>query len=218
MSNLTKATLVASALFVAACATDKGPSDPTESAPRFLAFGANKTKVIGESDRLVITAALTDPDGIDDVVGGTLSRSDTGVLVGAFATSAAEGAYSMDVDVKTLLGDSEPVRRFDASVPIALTAEFFDQAGNRTSSSLDVTFECPEGEIYAEGACVAPFEYTADVDHRDQCLYIYSTIDTAMKCGEMCHVFGETPPADQDATDLMLAYDGCYCGPCIETP
>jgi hypothetical protein len=52
------------------------------------------------SDRLAVSAVVTDPDGIDDLIGGTLTTTDGASTFGAFATDASEGAYSISLTCK----------------------------------------------------------------------------------------------------------------------
>ena len=52
--------------------SDDSSSMPVEGAPVFLSLQTNVAKITaGES--VTFTAVLTDPDGVDDIVGGTLS-------------------------------------------------------------------------------------------------------------------------------------------------
>lgn len=44
---------------------------------------------------MTFSVVLTDPDGIDDLIGGTLKDPDSGSSYGAFVTEAGEGAYAL---------------------------------------------------------------------------------------------------------------------------
>lgn len=90
-------------LGLAACgASDSGsPSDPAlpdgSVSPRSPTILSLKTNVltVKDTDRLVVSAVVTDPDGIDDLIGGELTTADGTATYGAFATDAGEGAYSI---------------------------------------------------------------------------------------------------------------------------
>ena len=51
-------------------------------------------KLREQGQTVVFTAVVTDPDGIEDLIGGTLEDPTTGGTYGAIATSASEGSYS----------------------------------------------------------------------------------------------------------------------------
>jgi hypothetical protein len=46
-------------------------------------------------ESITFTAVLTDPDGIDDLIGGSLTNADGSIQYGAFVTSGQEGSYSL---------------------------------------------------------------------------------------------------------------------------
>jgi hypothetical protein len=154
--------LIKLALLCAACSScggdggaagaDGGVSSSPD-APRILSLETN-TKVLHETDSLVITAVVTDPDGIDDLIGGTLLDPDTGASYGAFATSAAEGAYSIQLDWGTI----DVVRGIDApatGAPRAFRARFFDVAGHTADGDVEVTTKCEDDDLAAcSGDCV----------------------------------------------------------------
>src|SRR5262245_32614596 len=71
------------------------PDSHVTSAPRILSLSSN-LQIMHPADTLIVTAVVTDPDGIDDVIGGQL-RDASGATYGAFQTSAAEGAYGMSL-------------------------------------------------------------------------------------------------------------------------
>jgi hypothetical protein len=131
------------------------PDGDTSSpdAPRILTLDTNIT-VMHETNPLVITAVVTDPDGIDDLIGGTLLDPDTGAAYGAFATAAAEGAYSITLDWGTI----DLVRGIDAptgGAPRAFRARFFDVAGHTADGNVDITVACMNPNLSAcSGDCV----------------------------------------------------------------
>jgi hypothetical protein len=114
-------------------------SSPSNQAPNILSLNANTT-TLNAGSNLVVTAVVTDPNGIDDLIGGQLEAS-TGGSYGAFSTAAAEGSYTI-----TLTWDAlNTVRLIDApatGTPLDFKAIFYDVAGARTERTLRVTVRC----------------------------------------------------------------------------
>ncbi len=114
-------------------------SSPSNQGPNILSLNANTT-TLNAGSILVVTAVVTDPNGIDDLIGGQLEAS-TGGSYGAFSTAAAEGSYTI-----TLTWDAlNTVRSIDAPVtgtPLDFKAVFYDVAGARTERTLRVTVRC----------------------------------------------------------------------------
>jgi len=128
-----------------------GPSDTAgpNRAPNILSLNAN-AMTIDAGDTLVVTAVVTDPDGIDDLIGGNLLNAQTGGSYGAFATSAAEGSYTIQLTWEAL-GVVQPIDTPAAGGPLVLRAEFFDVAGTKAERTLTITLRCDgTGE---EGLC-----------------------------------------------------------------
>lgn len=121
---------------------------PGNQAPQILSLAANTT-TLNEGSNLVVTAVVTDPNGIDDLIGGQLEPSSGGSF-GAFATSAAEGSYSI-----TLTWDAiQTVRAIDAPASggaLDLKAVFFDVAGARAERTLRITLRCDASNT--QGLC-----------------------------------------------------------------
>lgn len=117
--------------------------------PRILTLSANTT-TFTPSTTIVISAVVTDPDGIDDVIGGVLLDPVNNASYGAFQTSAAEGAY----ELRLAWDDVNTTRSIDfaTSATRSLRARFFDQAGHETLQDLVVTLTC-EGPSACAGAC-----------------------------------------------------------------
>jgi hypothetical protein len=108
---------------------------------------------MGPLDSLVVTAVVTDPQGIAQVVGGTL-KDPGGGTYGAFIVSTVSGAYSL-----TLSWDAiETVR--DITAPAGgqmrtFLATFYDQGGHSTAQSFDILLWCgdPTYGICSGGNC-----------------------------------------------------------------
>jgi hypothetical protein len=130
----------------------------SEASPRILTISTN-TKTIDERSMLVITAVVTDPDGVDDLIGGALTY-------GAFATSAAEGAY----ELRLQWGDIDRVQPIDAPVAgatRAFRARFYDVAGHTADEMVTVTLRCSDADLgVCSGDCT---DLATDPDHCGMC-------------------------------------------------
>lgn len=139
--------------------TGSVPSDP--QSPTILSVSSNLTRMTDE-DVLNIVAIVTDPDGIEDLIGGELIAED-GASYGAFATSAQEGAYEItltwnDLDtVDTIEFDGEATRRFGV--------RFYDVAGHSVDREYVVDLYCDEGAACG-GVCT---DLTVDEENCGSC-------------------------------------------------
>lgn len=171
--------------------------------PRFITFNSNVTQIT-QGESVTFTVVVTDPDGIDDVIGGTLQDPSTGRSYGSFATAASEGAYGITLDwlsihrvrAITFTGTTE-VRAFEA--------EFFDVAGNSATRQISITLTC-NGLGVCDASCT-------DI----------TTTSNCGSCGNACAVGGTcssgtcTCPAgfgdcEGFCTDLTAATDCGTCG------
>lgn len=153
--------------------TGPGGGTTEPGAPQFLSFGTNVTKLDGGDPPLVtFTAVLTDPDGVDDLIGGSL-LDESGAPYGAFVTSGQEGAYQMTVtweDINTITAiDFAP----GADGMRSFTAEFFDGAGHKATRNISLTLSCSglaacDGRC-REGRCGTQCVYFGDNDNCGAC-------------------------------------------------
>lgn len=129
----------------------EGDPPPDPEGPRYLQLSTNLT-TMGPYDSLIITAVLTDPDGVDDIIGGSLVDPDNGASYGAFQTSASEGSYQLTVGWSAL----NTVRDIDfaTSGTRRLQSRFFDVAGHEAAQSVAITLTCSGGPACG-GACGA---------------------------------------------------------------
>lgn len=155
----------AAMLLVTGCGGDDGAGAPTSpdggqpvdgaapasGAPRFLSFGTNVT-TITENESIVFTAVLTDPDGIDDLIGGSLTSADGTVQYGGFATSGQEGSYTLTL-LWNQLHQVDDIT-FGTKESRELRAAFFDVAGNEVERRLTIDLSCG-GEVACSGRCVS---------------------------------------------------------------
>lgn len=135
-------------------------ADP--NGPQILSFSSNRTSIASANryrDMVVLSAVVTDVDGVEDVIGGTLFVDGTTVSLGTFATAAQEGAYSISLDWETLLSPlPDNFAPWEPALNLPLRAEFFDQAGHKTSQTTMVRFECEAaGGDDVVGETVRPF-------------------------------------------------------------
>ncbi|MCA9606839.1 MAG: hypothetical protein KC619_14635 [Myxococcales bacterium] len=179
----------------------------TGGGPRILSLETNVT-TLRSDQTLIVTAVVTDPDGVDDLIGGSLVDPASGASYGAFATSASEGSYELRLD----WGALDTVTPIDApvtGVERRFRARFFDVAGNAAESDFAVTLRCAtDGESACDGACV---DLMSDRDHCGAC-------DAAVPSSAICR---DGVPGCLDTADslcgtscLDTTYDPAHCGSC----
>ena len=141
-----------------ACAADCLSYDTTgcggtaSRPPVILSFTSN-VAAITEGESVTFSIIATDPDGVDDIIGGTMGDPSTGMTYGALATSAAEGAYTI-----TLSWDEiHRVRPIDftTATPRTFEVTIFDVAGSSVTATRDITLTC-DGEVACDGMCGPP--------------------------------------------------------------
>lgn len=184
--------------------------EPDPSAPRILDFSSNVTTITpSQSARISIVA--TDPDGIDDLIGGSL-KLPGGASFGSFQTASSEGAYEIDItwqDVITI----QDVQFGISGGTLTIVAEFFDQAGNvaRESKVLSLTCNDPQNEAACEvDTCI---NVMANDDHCGQCDSPVTLNDGVCRDGmEVCGG-GLDFCADQQACRYLGGPENCgSCG------
>ena len=124
-------------------------------APVFLSFGTN-TKELTAGQTLVFSAVLTDPDGIDDLIGGKL-QDETGTIdYGAFVTSGQEGSYALKVSWDEI--NQTRKISFETAQTRSFRAVFFDVKGNSVATTVDIRFHCDKVQGLSgacDGACLS---------------------------------------------------------------
>jgi hypothetical protein len=199
------------------------------SGPRILSWAVS-SMVLTPSRSILATAVVTDPDGIDDILGGTLVDAE-GRAYGTFTSSGGAGSYSVTLtwsgvhSVVPINGPGGLVRR--------LTARFFDVVGNRVDQSFDVTLQCDDSSLSpCSGTCVdvqrslhhcgrcgfgcaSPDTISSSADYCNEgdCIHHIPTFDPNQHrtCAERCAAQGHVcDPARGGITDLGFAsYPGC---------
>jgi hypothetical protein len=209
----------------AGCA-DGGACQSSDSSPRILTINTNTTK-LDEHGTLAVTAVVTDPDGVDDLIGGALVDPDSGSTYGAFATSAAEGAY----EINLTWGAIEQVRDIDTPIGGAtrdFRARFYDQGGNTAEESVTVMLHCSmSGYALCGGACV---DLGTDPENCGKCGNtipdgaecvggqpgcVMGPENTAAACSDGCSNDGDAyiDCNDYDCCDVVTCAKGTTCNP-----
>ncbi len=156
-------------------------ADPPESSdgPQIVNLGSS-VSAIGEGDFVLISAIVTDPDGVGDVIGGVLETPDGESVFGTFATGADEGAYQLQLtfdDVATVSGTVGITPR-----TVEMVARFFDQASNETQQTITVGLECGSGMLCVDKTCMVEPEGGNDFGVGE----CYPFNPSACPEGEMC--------------------------------
>jgi hypothetical protein len=127
-----------------------GAPPPANQPPIFLSFGTDVSSIT-DGQAVTLSAVLTDPDGIDDIIGGTLVDG-SGATYGAFATSGQEGAYQISITWDEFNQVTPIDFAYGATTQRVLTARFFDQAGHSVEQSTTLTLTC-NGKAACDGTC-----------------------------------------------------------------
>ncbi len=128
-----------------------GGAPPANQPPVFLSFGTNVSSIT-QGQMVTISAVLTDPDGIDDIIGGTLLDG-SGATYGAFATSGEEGAYELSVSWDQFNQVTSIDFDYGSTKQRVLKAQFFDQAGHSVEQSTSIKLTC-NGDAACDGTCI----------------------------------------------------------------
>jgi hypothetical protein len=102
---------------------------------------------------VTIVASVVDPDGEDDIVGGTLEGSNRGLAFGAF-TLLRGGTYQLTLSWE----DAYAVEAFSfvGSKDLPVTALFRDRSGAEATAHLSLTLGCDgfeQGAVCDDGVC-----------------------------------------------------------------
>ncbi|HEY4220313.1 MAG TPA: hypothetical protein VGO62_03205, partial [Myxococcota bacterium] len=156
--------------------------------PQFLQFSTNIT-TMGPSDTVIFTVVVTDPDGIADVIGGSLIDLQSGASYGAFTTSSTDGSYEISLSWDAL-NTVAPID-FATTGSRSFTARFFDQAGHTSQESTSITLSCG-GSPSCAGSCgfarCGDNSCTNSTEAPDEngngiCNNVCESLDTNQHCG-----------------------------------
>ena len=154
----------------------------SDGAPFFLSFSTN-VGTITDGESVVFTATVSDPDGLDDIAGGTLLTGDGAFSYGPFVAAGQEGTYSITVSWDAI--DQVNAIEFErVDVERIFRAEFFDSKGKSAFRDTKVTLSCPGGGA-CDGACK---DFQADAENCGTCGKICEGGCESAVCGP---VFGE---------------------------
>ncbi len=187
--------------------TTPGEVNGSNRAPTVLSLNSN-VATLNPGDQVIISAVVTDPDGIDDLIGGSLVDPGTGRSYGSFATSAAEGSYAMTLSwdaIETVAAITTPA----GGATRGFRAEFYDVAGAKATQVLNLTLRCESGdEALCSGVCA---DLSSDYYHCGSC-------DAQVPSGQQC-VSGRPGCASPEAE--VCPGEGCValdevsrCGGC----
>ncbi len=149
-------------------------------APVILSFGTNVTQIT-EGESVSFSAVVTDPDGIADVIGGQLTNPDGTIVYGTFVATGMEGAYEIVVSWGAI-DQTETIEFEGVEDSRIFRAEFYDQAANTATASIELTFHC-DGIAACGGSCT---DLMNDYEHcgscARQCDYFSISDDEWGKC------------------------------------
>lgn len=130
---------------------DAGPTP--NQAPRILSLSSN-ISTMNETQSLIVTAVVTDPNGVDDLIGGTLDDPSSDATYGAFTTSAAEGSYSLTLSWGAI-NTVNPLTTTPGGTGRSFRVRFYDVAGSIVSDTFTITMKCAaNGYSACDGTCV----------------------------------------------------------------
>jgi hypothetical protein len=160
-----------------------GGVDP--AAPKFVTLEAD-VSTLYEGDSALITAVLSDPDGLGDIVGGSLA-DDGGGSYGSFIPSGPPGSYQLEVswnDIQALTGIDFA---YGASTSRTLVASFSDAANHVATQQLSIELACSSGWAACNGSCL-------------------DTMNDDDNCGSCDNECG---------ADLCVSFSYCSSGSCV---
>ncbi len=178
--------------------SDESSSMPVEGAPVFLSLQTNVTKITaGES--VTLTAVLTDPDGVDDIVGGTLSDVTGKIGYGPFVAAGQPGTYSIMVSWDAMQ-QAEPIEFERADLMRGFRAEFYDQGAHKVHQDVDLTLTCTTGSA-CDGVCT---DLMSEAMHCGTCNGV---------CASGCSA-GQCTPTWGECISMKSGFETCdaYCG------
>lgn len=186
-----------------ACNTEGQCESGDPNGPVILSFSTNVDSIT-EGESITFTAVVTDPDGIDDLIGGTLSAP-SGDAFGPFATAAQEGAYSATVSWSQL--DQVETIEFENEATTTFVATFFDTSGHSTTATKSITLHC-DGIAACDGVC------TDLRESRDNCGACGNQIASHLICNEGAPSCPTPGQVDCGTACFDLLDSDTNCGAC----
>lgn len=120
----------------------------TNNGPKIISLGTNVNQLTsGESVRFV--AVVTDPSGLQNLVGGQLVSPDGTIKYGAFIASQ-QGSYNLDLSWSAI-NQAQGIN-FAASESRTFVAEFYNTAAQKSSQAITLKLHCDLNGM-TRGAC-----------------------------------------------------------------
>lgn len=145
--------------------------------PEILSLTSNRA-ILDERSSATISAVVTDPDGVADVIGGVLLDPVSGGTYGSF-NATGSGTFDITVSWNSL----SPARtiEFEGGVSRVVRARFFDQSGNETFDDVTLRLECSDSNVACNDQCGAT-RCNGTCLSEDQ----LDTVDNCGGCGIVC--------------------------------
>ena len=181
MHRTRKLTILMALLLAAGvgCESDTTADDPAQPAPappQIVSFTAS-VATLTEGEAVTFTATVSDVNGVEDVVTGTLRSDATDLALGTFEESLrlAETAAEYTVTLTwAALNALEPIT-FEGSEHLFFRAVFEDGAGGSVDATESIVLTCAGGAACA-GSCT---DLSVDATHCGAC-------DHACGAGQVC--------------------------------
>lgn len=177
------------------------------SSPRILSWALSSMELT-PTRTINISAVVTDPDGLNDLVGGTLV-DDQNRAYGTFANSTGAGSYSLSLSWP---GSNQIDPITGAGLSRSLIARFFDVEGNMVEQRFSISLHCDDSgatpcsgictsldeDLHNCGACgfgcADPSTISSSADHciSGRCINNIPTFDATggSTCAERCSLLG----------------------------
>lgn len=121
-----------------------------DGAPFIISFSTNVSQIT-EGESVIFTAIVSDPDGLDDIAGGSLFTEDGAFSYGPFVAAGQEGTYSITVSWGQI--DQVATIAFeDLQIERVFRVEFFDKEGHVAAKNTSITLHCDGGGA-CDGSC-----------------------------------------------------------------
>ena len=182
------------------------------------------TLEITQGESILITAQVTDPDGLDDIVGGSLRSEDLTLTLGNF-TQLSPGLYEISLGWDAIQAAQDIV--FDVPLERSFLAVFSDTSANEGTRSVNVGLTCGSGAACEPGICnpLTDWDSCGSCTHEctvffpdvglcteeqtcsptfGECLTIADMPD--MTCNQYCSSIGETCALCPDINRVLVAY------------
>jgi hypothetical protein len=121
--------------------------------PIILSLATNVTTLY-PSTTLIVTAVVTHPQGINQIIGGTLDDP-SGASYGAFIVSTTSGSYSITLTWNAIQ-QVQATTTGAGGGPRMFVVTFYDQSGHSTSKSFSIQLACPTTtDAICAGSCTS---------------------------------------------------------------